>query len=151
DGKDELIVSRGVVTFEVAHDRGIDHRYLAEVHGPGRAVDRDDIALVHLDAARRAEAAPLGVDIERFGATDAGLAHSARGARRVAGLTAPAGQDAGRGDHAVEVVGVGLATDQDHRLTRARPLHRRVGVEHDPADRRARRGVEALRDLAPLT
>ena len=82
--------------------------------------------------------------IERIGATHTGLAHAAGDDGSVRGLAAAAGQDAFGGDHAVEVVGVGLASDQDDLLTRVRPLHGGVGVEDDLADGRTGRGVHAL-------
>ena len=47
------------------------------------------------------------------------------------------------GDHAVQVVGVGLPAHQHDLLPRPRPLHRRVGVEHRLADGRTRRGGDA--------
>ena len=87
------------------------------------------------------EPAALGVDVELLGAAHAGLAHPAGDDRGVAGLAAAAGQDALGGDHAVQVVGVGLPADQDDLLPRPAPLHRGVGVEHRLADRRARRGA----------
>ena len=46
-----------------------------------------------------------------------------------------------------EVVGVGLAPDQDHVLARLRPLDRGGRVEHDLADGGAGRGVDARREL----
>src|SRR5207253_3694601 len=48
-------------------------RDLAEVDLPGRAIDRDDVALVYEDVAD-AEAARADVDVERVGATNARLA-----------------------------------------------------------------------------
>ena len=81
------------------------------------------------------------VDVELLGAAHAGLAHAAGHDGRVAGLAAARGQDAGGGDHALEVVGVGLAADQDDVLAAVGPRHRGRGVEDDLADRarRARR------------
>ena len=98
-----------------------DDRDLAEEHLTRRAVDRDDVALVDLDATPGPESPVLGVHVERFGAADAGLAHAAGDHRRVAGLAAATGQDALGRDHAAQIVRVGLPADQDHLL--ARPLH----------------------------
>ena len=68
--------------------------------------------------------APRGdVDVERLGAADAGLAHAPGHHRGVDGLAAAAGQDALRGDHAGQVVGVGLPAYQDDLLA----LTRRAG------------------------
>ena len=56
-----------------------------------------------------------------------------------AGLTAPAGQHPICGDHAFQVVRVGLPAHQDHRLPRRVPRHRRRGIEHRDTHRRTRR------------
>jgi hypothetical protein len=61
----------------------------------------------------------------------------------VRGLAAAGGEDALGGDHAVQVVRVGLAADQDDLLAGAGPLDRGVGVEDGLADGRARRGGDA--------
>ena len=63
--------------------------------------------------------AALGVDLELLGAADTGLAHAAGDDGGVRGLAAARGQDALGGDHAVEVVGVGLAADEDDLLAGA--------------------------------
>ena len=57
--------------------------------------------------------------------------------RGVTGLPAARGQNALRGDHAGQVVGVGLPADQDHRSSRGGG---RVGIEDDGADGGAGRG-----------
>ena len=44
---------RSIAVLEVPHHRGVDDRHLAEEHLAGRAVDGDDVALVHLGAAAR--------------------------------------------------------------------------------------------------
>ena len=61
---------------------------------------------------------------------------------------AAGGQDPLGHGHAVEVVGRGLDPDEDDLLAAADPLDGDIGVEHGLADRRARRGVEALRRSA---
>jgi hypothetical protein len=68
----------------------------------------------------------------------------------MAGLAAAAGQDALRGDHPVEVVGVGLATDQDHPLAVVGHLLGAVGVEDRLPYSSTRRGVHPLGDLLAL-
>ncbi len=145
-GLDQLVGVVGArvhAALEVLHDRGRHDRDLAQVDLAGGAVDGDDVALLDDDAAGGGHPALLGVDLELLGAADAGLAHAARDDGRVRGLAAARGQDALGGDHAVEVVGVGLAADQDDLLARARPLHGGVRVEDGPADRGARRGGDA--------
>ena len=89
-------------------------------------------------AVRGGEPPALGVDRELLGPAHARFAHPAGHHRRVAGLAAAAGQDALRGDHAVQVVRVGLPAHQDDLLPRPVPLHRGVGVEHRLAHRRTR-------------
>jgi hypothetical protein len=68
----------------------------------------------------------------------------------MAGLAAAAGQDALGGDHAVQVVRVGLAADQDHFLALAGQLDRAGRVEDDLADRGTRRRADAGGDLGDL-
>ena len=68
----------------------------------------------------------------------------------MAGLAAAAGQDALGGDHAVQVVRVGLAADQDHLLALGGQFHRAGRVEDGLADRGARRRADALGDLGDL-
>ena len=55
DGDDQVVAARrSRPLLEVAHDRRVDDRHLAEEDLAGGAVDRDDVALVDLDAAWRA-------------------------------------------------------------------------------------------------
>ena len=118
-GPDQVVGLVGVrvqLALEVAHDLGRDDRDLAQVDDTAGAVDGDHVALADRDAAGRGELLRLGVHFELLGAADAGLAHAAGDHGRVAGLAAAAGQDALGGDHAVQVVRVGLAPDQDHLL-----------------------------------
>src|SRR4029077_15362896 len=92
----------------------------------------------------------LGVYFDLLGAADAGLAHPAGDHGRMAGLAAAAGQDALGGDHAVQVVRVGLPADQDHLLALAGQLDRAGRVEDDLADRGTRRRADAGGDLGDL-
>ena len=146
-GRDQLVGLRGQAALEVLDDRRRLDRHLAEVDRAGRAVDGDHVAFGDDDAVRGGEAAATDVDLELVGAADAGLAHAAGDHGGVAGLAAPAGQDAARGDHAVQVVGVGLAAHQDDVLALVGQLHRARGVEDDLADRRAGRRADPLGDL----
>lgn len=151
-GADELVgvVGAGVhAALEVLDDRGRYDRHLTEVDLAGRAVDGDDVAFLDdLPADRHPTA--LGVDLEVLGAADTGLAHAAGDDGGVRRLAAARGEDALGGDHAVEVVGVGLAADQDDLLARTRPLDGGVRVEDGLADRGARRGGDAAADLLDL-
>src|SRR5690606_21500053 len=92
----------------------------------------------------------LGVDLQLLGAADTGLAHAAGDDGRVGGLAAAGGEDALGGDHAVQVVGVGLTADQDDLLAGPRPLDGGVGVEDGLADGRARGGGDAAAHLGDL-
>src|SRR5207302_5322861 len=139
-GPDQVVGLVGVrvqFALEVAHDLGGDDRDLAQVDGTAGAVDGDHVALADRDAAGGGELLALGVHVELVGAADAGLAHAAGDHGRVAGLAAAAGQDALGGDHAVQVVRVRLAADQDYPLALAGQFHRAGRVEDGPADRGA--------------
>ncbi len=144
DRGDDVLVD--VIALEVAHHRGVDHGHGAEEHLAGGAVDRDHIALVDRVAPAHPGTTLLDTHVQRLGAAHAGAAHAARDHRGVRRLAAAAGQDAPGGDHAAQIVGVGLLADQDHVLAALGPLHGGVGVEDDLADRRTGRGVHALRD-----
>ena len=85
-----------------------------------------------------------GVDVQRLGAADAGLAHAAGDNGCVRGLPAAGGQDAVGGDHAFQVVRVGLLADQHDLLAAFGPRLRGRRIEDRPADRRARRGGHPL-------
>ncbi|GAA3103397.1 hypothetical protein GCM10020254_56480 [Streptomyces goshikiensis] len=144
-GGDELVgvVGAGVhAALEVLDDRGGYDGYLTEVDLAGGAVDGDDVALLDDRAADRHPAA-LGVDLQVLGAADTGLAHAAGHHGGVRGLAAAGGQDALGGDHAVQVVRVGLAADQDDLLAGPGPLDGGVRVEDGLADGRARGGGDA--------
>ncbi|CAM5529829.1 hypothetical protein SNARM312S_07686 [Streptomyces narbonensis] len=152
-GGDELVgvVGAGVhAALEVLDDRGRHDGYLTEVHLAGGAVDGDDVALLDNLAVGRGHPAALGVDLELLGAADTGLAHAAGDDGGVRGLAAARGEDALGGDHAVQVVRVGLASDQDDLLAGAGPLDRGVRVEDGLADGGARGGGDAAPDLLDL-
>ena len=105
------------------------------------AVDGDPVALGHHGVPDRERA---GRRCGRSSApTTAGLPQPAGHHGGVADQAAPGGEDALGGQHAVDVLGRGLAADQDHLLA---PLGRGRGVvggEVDPAHRRPRRGAQA--------
>lgn len=132
--------------LEVLDDgRGHDG-HLTQVHLAAGAVDGDDVALLDDEAARRSHPALLGVDLQVLGAADTGLAHAAGDDGGVRGLAAARGQDALGGDHAVQVVRVGLAADQDDLLAGPRPLDGGVRVEDGLADGGTGRGGDAPAD-----
>jgi hypothetical protein len=76
---------------------------------------------------------PLQVDRQVGTAGDAGLAHPARDESRVRGNATVGGEDAFRGDHAVDVVRARLPANEDHVLALAAYL-RRVRVEDGVTD-----------------
>ena len=94
---------------------------------------------------------PRGVvDVQLAAAGNADLAHLAGHQRGVARHAAPRGQDARRGVHAPYVFGRRFYPDQDDLVAPARPRLGIEGVEHHLARGRARTGVEAPREDAPL-
>ena len=134
DHRAALVDGHGAL--EVAHDGGGAHGDLAEEDLAGRAVDGQGVALAHDGAVGGGELLGLGVDLEGLGAAHAGAAHAARDDGRVRGLATTAGEDAGRRDHAVQVVGVGLAAHEDDGGARRGDPHRGIRVEHGDADGR---------------
>ena len=130
--------------LEVLVDARRHERHLADDDAARAAVDRDHVALAQLVPAD-ADGLRAGVDVEAVAAGDARLAHAARDDRRVRGHAAVRGEDALRLDQAVDVVGRRLPADEDDRLAGLAALLGAVGVEHDLAAGRARRGVEPLR------
>ena len=79
---------------------------VVERDGAGRAVDRDQVALVQ-HALADAHLAGVQVDLQRVGAGDRGAAHAAGHERRVRRLAALGGEDALGGVEAGDVVGLG--------------------------------------------
>ncbi len=128
---------------------GRDHRDRAQHDLAGVAVDRDDVALVHDDAACL-ELLRLHVDLHGLGAADRGRAHPARDHRRVRHQAAARRQDALGRDHAVQVVGRRLGSHEDHTFAGGGVRFRVVRGEVDLAHRRARRRVQALGEHVEL-
>ena len=130
---------------EARVDLGRDERDVVERDGAGRAVDRDQVALVQ-DALADAHLAGVQVDVQVAGAGDRRAAHAAGHERRVRGLAALGGEDALGGVEAGDVVGLGERPHEDDRAT---VLGRGDGVrrgEDDGALGRARRGGDAAGD-----
>ena len=134
---------------EVARQLGLTHLDAALEHLALAAVDGDDVALAQGPAGDR-HGAGFVVDAQRPGAAHARPAHAPGDHGSVAGHAAARGEDAGRRVHAVDVLGAGLDAHQDHLP--ALGFHRLglVGVEHDLARGRARRGRQAGRERVPL-
>ena len=85
-------------------------------------------------------------DFQRSRADDAALAPAAADQRRMAGHAAARGQNAGRGAHALDVLGIGLLADHDHGFALLRGGDRLFAVEDDPPDRAARPRRKPLGD-----
>ena len=121
DGFDELAGARvfagggeaGLEAFgEVGGDGRVGHGDLAAEDFAGLAVDGDGV-VGGQDEVTDGDGAGGFVDNEGLGTTHAGLAHAAGDDGSVRGLTAARGKDALGGDHAGQVVGVGLAAHED--------------------------------------
>ena len=98
---------------DVDHHRGVHHRHLATEHLARGAVDGDGVPRAqHLAA--HPDLAAGHVDVELLGADHGARAHPARDHRGVRRLAAAGGQHAVGDDHALQVVRVGLAADEDH-------------------------------------
>src|SRR5690606_8397871 len=113
------------------------------------AVERDLVALPERSARRRAahrEPLRLVVDDEAAAARDAALAEPARDDGGVRGHAARGREDAGRGAHAVDVLGARLASHQDDVLPLGGRAYGVVRVEDDDARRRAGARREAARE-----
>jgi phosphohistidine swiveling domain-containing protein len=139
-----------LLALEVADHDGVGHRHGTREDLAGAAVDGDDVALADRHAVTDAELLALGVDVERRGAAHARTPQPAGDDGGVRGLAAATREDAAGGDHAAQVVGVGLLADQDHVIAPRGPLHRGVGVEDRLAHRRAGGGVHPLRQQGAL-
>src|SRR5438445_587758 len=86
--------------------------------------------------------------LERGASRDAREAEPARDDGGVGRGPAARGEDPGRGDHAVEVVGARLGANEDDELTLPLERDRAVGVEDRATGRGPRRRVQALREIA---
>ena len=130
---------------ETAAHLRLDGRDFSRHHLAGAAVDGDPVG--------RREAATAGehdlvlsVDPHCAGAGHAGPPHAARDHRRMARHAAPRSENTARSMHPVDVLGAGLAADQNHRFPVRGRLLSGVGGEDDPAGRRAGRSRQAACD-----
>src|SRR5215204_1050238 len=148
DGIDDVAVTLGhafrFVALQGADHGARHHGDLADEHLAGAAVDGDDVALADPHAVRRGELASSSVDTQDLGPDHARATHPARDHGGMAGLSAAGGEDALGGDHAAQVVGVRLPTDQDDVLAAVCPLDGARRAEHGLADGRAGTGGHAL-------
>ena len=107
------------------------------------AVDGDDIALVqYAVAALDAHDLLGGVNMEALNAADAGRTHAAGDNGGMARLATVAGQDALGGDHALQVVGVGLPTNQNDLVALVGARDGVIAREHDLAHGGTGAGVQ---------
>ena len=133
---------------KVARKLGLQHRHRALDHLTGRAVHRDDVALLE-DLRPDAHRAAIVVDADRARARDAGLAHTTRHDGGVRGHAAACGENAFGSVHPVDVFRAGLDAHQNDLVTGRFELLRFIRVEDDLARGRARRSRQAGRhDLA---
>ena len=106
------------------------------------AVDGDDIALMqHAVAALDAHDLLGGVDVEALDAADAGRTHTASDNGGMARLATMARQDTLGGDHALQVVGVGLPANQNDIVALVGARDGIVARKHDLAHGCTRAGV----------
>ena len=145
------LVGPGHELGEMAGDRGIDGRNLADHDIAGRAVDRDEVADFHKLAVDIDLALHL-VDGDGIAADDAGLAPTAGDHGRMAGLAAGGREDALGQVHAGHVLGTRLLAHQQDRVAGVRLMvcGGGLGREDDLAAGRARAGGDPLGDDRPL-
>ncbi len=130
-------------------------RHLAGEDLTGKAIDADPVAVLeHLAVDRHG---PLGVvDIERLAADDAHLAHLPADQSGMARRSAERGQDAVSRLHATDILGAGLAANEDNSAIRipfamlVDPLFGFIGVELNAPRGRAGTGVNALGEQLTL-
>ena len=138
-------IGPGQQLIEILVDGRLDHWHRAQDHLPGRAVDRDQVALFDSRAVDR-ENPLIEIDPETFGARHTGLAHAAGHHGGVTRLAAARRQHALGGDHPVHVIRVGFDPHQDHGLALLAALLGPVGIEDGPAAGGARGSIDALGD-----
>ena len=128
---------------ELAGDGGIDGGDDAVVDLAGRAVERDEVALVE-GLAGESELLVGLVHLNVAAAGNAALAHAAGNDCRVAGHAAANGQNALCGLHALDILGRGLKTDENDLFTALVPCLCFLSGEHCLAACRAGRCAQAL-------
>ena len=141
-GRDLLIAQLAV---EVLRHCRRGHGHVAVEDLAGRAVDADDVTLVHHRAVCGDEV--VSGDVEFIGAAHRSLAHAARNDGRVRRLATAGGEDADRGHHARQVIGVRLATNEDDRLALGGECNGTLGGEGTHAHCGTRRCRDARGEL----
>ncbi len=131
---------------EITRDLRLDERHGAKHDDARGAVDRDDVTLRenHVGAADY-RLLLHSVDSQLLGTAHARLAHAAGNDGRVRSLAAMRGQNALRGNHAVQVIGGSLPTHENDLAALGRGLFGSIGGEHDLADGRTRTRIQTLR------
>ena len=128
---------------QVAGELGKHQLDGAEHHDAGGAVQRDHVAFLDDDIGAGDDGLLLlSVDLEGLDAAHARGAHAAGDNGSMGGLATMAGQDALGGDHAGQVVGVGLPADEHALAAGLCGGHGVGGGEHGLADGSARGGVQ---------
>src|SRR5699024_5554453 len=117
---------------ELAADGGVHGGDSLAVNVAGGAVQAQPVALV-VDLAGELKLLVGLVHLDGAAAGDTAGAHAAGHHGGVRGHAAADGEDALGGDHALDVLGRGLQTDQDHLLAPGGPLLGVVGGEDDLA------------------
>ena len=111
--------------------RGRLHQlHLPDKDPTGGAVDSDRIPLPYPQPTRRGEESLIGIDGNLCGAGYRRSSHGAGHHRRMAGLSAVAGQDPFGGEQRLYIVGSGLPSNQYHRCPFTGHLHRPVDIEY---------------------
>ena len=109
---------------------GVDHIQFAGVDQSPGPVEGEHVALA-IDRAIGSDGLADDIDVEGSCADDATLAPPAGDQRRVRGHAAATGENAHRGAHTFDVLGVGFIAHQENRLAGPGPLDRVVSREHD--------------------
>ena len=128
------LIGPGQDSVQIAGELGRDQINGAVDDDTLGTVDGNDIALAqHAVDALDTHDLLGGVDVEALNAADTGRTHAAGDNGGMARLATVAGQDALGGDHALQVVGVGLPTNQNDLVTLGGTRDSVVAREHDLA------------------
>ena len=138
-----ILIGPGHDAAEVAAHAGVHGGHSAVVDVAGGAVQAQPVALV-IGLTGQGELLVLLVHDDGAAAGDAALAHAAGHNGGVRGHAAANGQDALSGLHALDILGRGLQTDQDHLLAPGSPFLGVLGGVDDLAAGGAGRGGQSL-------
>ena len=138
------LVSPGKDGVQIAGELGGDQVDRAVDNDALSTVDGDDVTLVQYAIAALDAHDLLGsIDMEALDTADAGRTHAAGDNCGMARLATVARQDTLGGNHALQVVRVGLPTDQDDLVTLVHACDGIVAREHDLAHGSTGTGVKA--------